>query len=274
MRIAAFFDIDGTLLAGPTLERRYLRFLRGRGDVGIIHWGRTALHLPLLLARSLREGKSAEWSVLAAENKMYLRGVPCWTMRLFCGWLNRYPLGLFPLGRQQVRWHLAQGHRVFLISGAPAPMVRVAAQEFGSEVHGIGTELVCRAGRWTGEILGQAMVGPAKARCVQRLAAEHQFDLLSCYAYGDSFADRWLLAQVGQRVAVNPTRPLQTYAAARNWLQVAWRPSGTRRSEAVNAGNSAAISAYGWRLASLAASPVTQPTLTSGAENVPLRLPE
>ena len=40
-RIAAIFDVDGTLIAGATLERIFIRFLRRRGELGwreIVYW--------------------------------------------------------------------------------------------------------------------------------------------------------------------------------------------------------------------------------------------
>ncbi len=38
--IAAFFDLDGTLLAPPSLERRFVRYLRWRGELTIARQGR------------------------------------------------------------------------------------------------------------------------------------------------------------------------------------------------------------------------------------------
>src|SRR5262245_64455895 len=40
-KIAAIFDVDGTLIAGATLERIFIRFLRRRGELGwreIFRW--------------------------------------------------------------------------------------------------------------------------------------------------------------------------------------------------------------------------------------------
>ena len=40
-RIAAIFDVDGTLIAGATLERIFIRFLRRRGELGwreMVRW--------------------------------------------------------------------------------------------------------------------------------------------------------------------------------------------------------------------------------------------
>ena len=34
---AAFFDLDGTLLAHPSLERRFIRYLLKRGELGLVN---------------------------------------------------------------------------------------------------------------------------------------------------------------------------------------------------------------------------------------------
>src|SRR5439155_843070 len=66
-RIAAFFDIDGTLLAGPSLECRLFANLRYRRVV-------PARNYFLWLAHSFRLAPRGLQAVLHA-NKMYLRGV-------------------------------------------------------------------------------------------------------------------------------------------------------------------------------------------------------
>src|SRR5215475_4623516 len=66
-RIAAFFDLDGTLLPEPSLERRFFRLLRYRRRIGprqYLGW----------LLESLRLAPGGP-SAVARQNKMYLRGV-------------------------------------------------------------------------------------------------------------------------------------------------------------------------------------------------------
>jgi len=67
-RIAAFFDIDGTLLAGPSLERHLFANLKYRRAI-------PARNYFLWLAHSFRLTPRGMQTILHA-NKMYLRDVP------------------------------------------------------------------------------------------------------------------------------------------------------------------------------------------------------
>ncbi|MGH9705105.1 MAG: hypothetical protein ACRD4K_17145, partial [Candidatus Acidiferrales bacterium] len=50
---AAFFDLDGTLLAPPSLERRFVRYLIERGKLGPINGGRWLLEFLLRIGGNL-----------------------------------------------------------------------------------------------------------------------------------------------------------------------------------------------------------------------------
>jgi phosphoserine phosphatase len=66
------------------------------------------------------------------------------------------------------------------------------------------------------------MNGEAKARAVKTIALELKLDLASCYAYGDSADDQWMLAAVGRPVAVNPREELAWLARMRGWPMLHW----------------------------------------------------
>src|SRR5882724_7833441 len=69
---AAFFDVDGTLLAKPSLERRFFRDLRWRGKIpatNYLRWIVETLRLGLPDVRRSAQG-----------NKMYLRGISAETL--------------------------------------------------------------------------------------------------------------------------------------------------------------------------------------------------
>jgi phosphoserine phosphatase len=76
--------------------------------------------------------------------------------------------------------------------------------------------------RYTGRIAGEAMFGKSKAQAVRRIAAEQDFDLRRCYAYGDSWHDRWMLSTVGRPAAVNPSKDLERVARLNDWPVLRW----------------------------------------------------
>jgi len=243
-RIAAFFDIDGTLLAGPSLERRLFANLRYRRVI-------PAKNYLLWLAHSFRLAPHGIQTILHA-NKMHLRdvhalsstGTPVYPEpRRACAAANlveQRPLGttpfefpFFPAALEQAVWHAAANHAIILVSGTLAPLahqvalaltLRLVARNFLAQVGVCATNLEVVNQRWTGRILGNAMFGQAKARAIHHIAAAQNFDLRRCYAYGDSLNDRWMLAAVGRPAAVNPSKELERVAHLNDWPVLRWKP--------------------------------------------------
>ncbi|MGB2898975.1 MAG: HAD-IB family hydrolase [Candidatus Acidiferrum sp.] len=218
--IAAFFDLDGTLTALPSLERRFFQVLRYRRAIA-------AKNYWLWLAEAIRlapRGLSAIW----LGNKMYLGGVA--VDRWVEGGLKPAP-AFFGDALARVAWHAGEGHTIVIVSGTLEPLANEAARAIEDELAARGifpamrvcaTRLEEMNGRWTGRILGEAMFGKEKLRAVLRMAAEMKLDLGQCYAYADSSSDRWLLAAVGQPTAVNPSNDLARLARIRAWPVLNW----------------------------------------------------
>ena len=234
-RIAAFFDIDGTLLAGPSLERRFFASLRYRRAI-------PARNYPLWLAHSFRLAPGGIQTVLHA-NKMYLRGVTTLTGTgtLACPNVSAvesesvspsHRLSFLHVALDQAAWHAAANHAIILVSGTLAPLahrvalalaLRLLARNFLAQVGVCATNLEEIDQCWTGRILGDAMFGQAKARAIRKIAADQNLDLRRCYAYGDSFNDRWMLAAVGRPAAVNPSKKLERVARLNDWPVLRWK---------------------------------------------------
>jgi HAD superfamily hydrolase (TIGR01490 family) len=218
--IAALFDLDGTLVALPSLEQRFFQMLRYRRVIA-------AKNYWLWLAEAVRlapRGLSAIWH----GNKMYLRGVAVDR----CGEDGLKPAtSFFEDGIERAVWHAKQGHTIVIVSGTLEPLAQEIARAIEAELAARGmaaTVRVCATrleqmhGRWTGKILGEAVFGEGKLRAVLRMAAEMKFDLEKCYAYADSSSDRWLLAAVGRPITVNPSNDLARLARISGWPILNW----------------------------------------------------
>jgi len=247
-RVAAFFDLDGTLLSLPSLERQLFRMLRYRREIPMKNyflWLRETLKL---LPRGI--------GCVMHANKMYLRGVHAveerglenhtgsseykndhpWPPRasrvegqvsLPPNYNPRWPVPhFFENGVERVVWHAMQGHAIAIVSGTLEPLANAAARTLEAELAARGiaagirvfaTKLEENHSRWTGRILGEAMFGKAKARTIFALAEEMSLDLSQSWAYGDSAQDRWMLAAVRNPVAANPTPKLARIARKQGW---------------------------------------------------------
>jgi phosphoserine phosphatase len=240
-QIAAFFDLDGTLMPLPSLERRFCRMLRDRREIPAKNW--------FLWLREARKCLPGGIRAAAQANKMYLSGIrnfdetstgnPCDSTVRPSGHQDegraskppkrnpRSPVPrFFEEGVERVTCHAMLGHSVVLVSGTLEPLAKAAARALEGEIAARGFRRRIRAcatrleevnGQWTGEILGEPIVGEAKARVVGALAREMHLDLSQCWAYGDSAEDRWMLAAVGNPVVMNPTLELRWIARKRGW---------------------------------------------------------
>ena len=231
---AAFFDLDGTLLRGPSLEWRFLRFLYERGQwnpVSLLPWAGRFL-AAVTFGESGGEGERFLRAMYG--NKVYLKNIRPAAVEVFRP--ERTVAEFFPEGLLRIRWHAAQVHRIFLVTGTLSPLVeriadalRVRLQQgaWPSLVGVCATRLEEREGRWTGELLGEAVCGRGKVRAMECLAKEYALDLARSFAYGNNAHDQWMLARVGNPVAVNPSRALRRIAAAAGWPVFSWGTKNT-----------------------------------------------
>jgi phosphoserine phosphatase len=212
-RVAAFFDLDGTLIPEPSLEWRFFSELRSNHEMPLANylwWGVEALRL-------LRKGPLA----MRYGNKRYLKGI-CRD----AGFLYSEPISFFDEGIDRVLWHVRRGHEIVLVSGTLEPLAELAGSALECELELRGMQVrpqVCATvleeiqGRWTGYIAGEAPYGIAKARAVERFARREQFDLRECHAYGNSLLDRHFLSLVGHGNAVNVGKELAAIANKKDW---------------------------------------------------------
>jgi phosphoserine phosphatase len=258
-RVAAFFDLDGTIFPLPSLERRFAGRLRDEGAIPLRNYF-------LWLGRAVRLGGHGLVRMSGA-NKMYLRDVAVrWGADVFAdaatdvraltevaasmltGAQSLLGSGLtgvsalprfFPGALDRLTRHAAQEHTIVIVTGTLEPLAKHAAlaltlrlliRDIPASVGVCATRLEEIDGRWSGRIIGEAMLGEAKARAVQRIAACSGFDLARCYAYGNATDDRWMLAAVGRPAAVNPSRELERIARLRNWPILSWEERESRRA--------------------------------------------
>ena len=254
-KVAAFFDLDGTLVELPSLEKRFFRVLRYRKEISVRNYFFWIVEALRLLPRGIR--------AMTQANKMYLRGLQAKnesgegagavSPRHKDGHqakgqaslappprIPRLPVPtFFAQGLERAEKHARQGHEIVLLSGTLEPLAQVAACELGKELARRGvksTILVCATrleetnDHWTGRVLGEAMFGQAKARAVQKLGAERDFDLAHCFAYGDSAEDRWHLCLVGKPAAVHPSAQLQKVSRLKGWPILRWAGNKQRNA--------------------------------------------
>ena len=217
-RIAAFFDIDGTLVPDPPLETRMFQKLRRGGEIPPMNYARWGAEAARLLPRGL--------TAIAQGNKRYLHG-----LRMEQLLEAMETIAFFEEGVARVEWHARQGHEIVLVSGMVKPVARLAAMalECELETRGIEKEILVsatrleeRGGTFTGRVLGSANYGEAKRMAMEVLARAMQIDLRESHAYGNTRHDVPMLRAAGRAHAVNPGRELARVANQCDWAIWNW----------------------------------------------------
>jgi fatty acyl-CoA reductase len=220
MKIAAFFDVDGTLTRSDIFRdlvtfRRQSRSdrlfdlslpLRGIALLALDQVSRRAVNvLAYRWYRGFHRADFEEWAAAFQEGPGLRR-------------LLAAPLTI-------LAEHARQGHRIVLLTGAVdllvAPLPDLLARTTGVDAcRSIRVEAVPLEhdeGVFTGRLAGEPLGGDAKARRATAIAAEESLDLGRSFAYGDSIADLPLLRCVGRPAAVRPDWRLRRVARRNGW---------------------------------------------------------
>ncbi|KBZ61350.1 HAD-IB family hydrolase [Mycobacterium colombiense] len=233
-KIGAFFDLDGTLVAGFTAiiltQERLLRRDMGVGELlGMVQAG-----LSHTLGRIEFEdliGKAA-----AALTGRLLDDLEEIGERLF---VQRIESRIYPEMRELVRAHVARGHTVVLSSSALTIQVNPVARFLGIPNMLTNKFETTEDGILTGGVQKPILWGPGKAAAVQRFAAEHDIDLKDSYFYADGDEDVALMYLVGNPRPTNPEGKMAAVAKRRGWPILRFNsrgPVGLRRQVRTLAG--------------------------------------
>jgi putative phosphoserine phosphatase/1-acylglycerol-3-phosphate O-acyltransferase len=223
--VGAFFDLDGTLVAGFTAAAHTRDRLRRR-EVGLTEF-LTILQLAVEFRLGRREFENLIEAGARTTKGRLAEDVAEMGERVFQQSVADL---IYPEMRELVRAHQRRGHTVVLSSSALSMQVAPVAHYLGIK-HVVCNELVAdENGILTGEIARPVVWGPTKASSVQRFAAEHDIDMRSSYFYADGDEDLALMYLVGHPLPTNPGPALTRVADRRGWpvLRFSSRGSGGR----------------------------------------------
>ncbi len=215
----AIFDIDGTLVAGPSTEKRFFLRLLRRGLIGP---RRLAAFLFFNLRWLPRYGRH-----VAKKNKAYLAGIESARLdaeaRAFVA--EEVIPALYEPAVTRLREHLRAGDTAVLLSGTLQPIADELGRRLGvGEV--IGSLCAEHEGRVNSAPPLRHPFGEAKRDLLGELCRRHDCSPGDVWAYGDSVYDLPLLDQVGWPVAVRPDKQLRQVADERGWATLT--PGGGR----------------------------------------------
>jgi putative phosphoserine phosphatase / 1-acylglycerol-3-phosphate O-acyltransferase len=210
--VAAFFDLDGTLIDGYSAAVLYRHRMRDL-DVGLAE----LLALAGAAASSPLDEEGFEHLLTTAAAGW--RGRPVADYDAWGEQMARDEITamLFHQAWRQVKAHQRRGHTVVVATSATRFQAAPLARELGID-HVLCTELEADDdGLLTGRLAGRTGWGDGKAALVRRFAAESGVDLTKSWAYANGAEDVPFLETVGHPAAVNPEPSLAEVAAERGW---------------------------------------------------------
>ncbi|TPV96760.1 MAG: HAD family hydrolase [Myxococcales bacterium FL481] len=215
-RVAAFFDVDCTLL-DVNSGRKWLAHRLRQGRVPIRSLLRSWWWLVQHRLSVLDVDKAAERALEDYRGErvdLLEREVEDWFERDIAP-------AITARGRQLVDEHQRAGHVVALLSSGPTFSVQQLGRRLGIE-HMLCTEPQTHDGIMTGKIVPPACYGPGKVVRAEQFATMHDIDLKASYFYTDSYSDMPMLRRVGQPRAINPDPRLRRHARAHGWEIEQW----------------------------------------------------
>lgn len=210
--VGAFFDLDGTLVAGFTAAAHASDRLRhGKARIGEV-LGVVEASLRYKLGRM-------QFERLLARGAGYLRGeslaeLDAAGQRVFT---EQVADKLYPLMRQIVEAHRDRGHILVMSSSALTIHAKPVARALGIADVVCNTFELDSGGLLTGRIAGPIIWGRQKASAVQRFCSERGVELGQSYFYADGDEDAALMQLVGHPRPVNPRPGLAGMAASEGW---------------------------------------------------------
>ena len=209
--IGAFFDFDGTLIAGYSAEAFVLDAIRRRkvDPQTMVRSLLAGLDMQLrgsdvtaLMEIAAQAGKGRREEALDELGQRLFR--------------ERVAGTVYPEARAIVKAHQRQGHTVALASSATRFQAGPLAADLGIE-HILCTQIEVEDGRLTGHIKGPVLWGRNKADAVAAFAAETGVKLGESYGYANGDEDVEFLETVGRPRPLNPASGLARVASDRGW---------------------------------------------------------
>lgn len=237
MEIAAFFDVDDTIVKGRTMidyhiyynlnkpekllkNKKRPHFIKLFFKLFFIFQGLLQLIRYTALNRNSRNRKFYE-GFKGREVNAYKSLIPLW-------FNSRIRHKIYSEAIKLIKWHQEQGHKVVLITGSLDLLVE-PLQKFLNADYTIATRLETKNGKFSGKIIDSQIIGEGKALAIKRFANEHNINLKESYGYADHISDLPMLGIVGKPVVVGSNRKLQIIAKQKGWKIIKFKILESKR---------------------------------------------
>ncbi|SHJ94129.1 HAD family hydrolase [Tepidibacter formicigenes] len=204
-KIAAFFDIDGTLYRDSLMVEHFKKLIK----YDIIDPSLWHSHAKkTFLNWDKRQGNYDDYLLELAE--IYINSIKGLTKRSI-DFTSKQVINLkaervYRYTRSKIKYHVNNNHIVIFISGSPDFLVRKMAKKYNVTDY-IGSNYIFENDIFTGKVIPM-WDSESKNKAINNFVKKYDLDLEKSFAYGDTNGDFTMLKRVGNPVAINPAKEL------------------------------------------------------------------
>ncbi|WP_291633617.1 HAD-IB family hydrolase [Clostridium sp.] len=205
-RIAAFFDIDGTLYREGLITEVFKKLIKSE-LIENDRWYKEVK--PFYVKWDKRIGNYDNYLLKMAD--IYSEAIiglhRCQIEFIASQIIKQKGDRVYTYTRDRIKWHKDQGHIIITISGSPIELVREMSIKYGFDDY-IGTKyLLNEDDIYTGDIIPM-WDSASKKIAIEDFVIKYNIDLNHSYAYGDTSGDYNMLKLISHPTAINPTKEL------------------------------------------------------------------
>lgn len=210
-RVAAFFDIDRTLIEVNS-GRLWVEYLWRNGKISFPYAMRSAWWLAKYWLSALDyEGVTAE--VVRAYSGQRVDELEAEVR----SWFDKEVAPkICREAREAVDEHRNKGHILVVLTSGSQFSAKPLQEELGID-HLVCTEVEVVDGKLTGRYFPPTAYGSGKLSRAREFSVREGIDLSRSYFYSDSYTDRPMFEAVGHPRIVNPDPRLKRWAIAKGW---------------------------------------------------------
>ena len=204
-KIAAFFDIDGTIFRDSLMVAHFMK-LQDFQIIDDSKW-HTQVHLSREAYKKRRLDYDTYLESISSAYEESLKGISYSDVMFAARHViqNRAD-EVYKFTRSRIEQHRKKGHMVIFISGSPDFLVRQMAKVWKADVYR-GSTYVFSRGIFTGKIIPM-WDSVSKQNAINELVNIYDIDMKHSYAYGDTNGDISMMMSVGHPYAINPAKEL------------------------------------------------------------------
>ena len=204
-KIAAFFDIDGTLYRDSLMTEHFKKLIKYEAvderywingvKETYINWDKRFEDYD----NYLFDVSKAYVDAITGLDKKDIDFATEQVIKLKADRVYKYT-------RSVIEKHKKEGHLIIFISGSPDYLVEAMGKKHHAFL-AIGSTYIMKNNKFTGEVIPM-WDSDSKNKMINELVNKYNIDLDQSFAYGDTNGDYNMLRRVGNPVAMNPSHEL------------------------------------------------------------------